>query len=682
MLNNIIQKINAEYITEAKNSPYLLEDMAAMEKYMAESYSGRIFVELLQNADDSGSSKILVEEYQGNIIFANNGRPFDASDIISISRSGASKKERGSMIGYRGVGFKSTAYLTSEIIIYSDNTYFTFSKSKCAQVLNKPSDKLPTVRIPFLVDDLELHLKNYISNLAAQNYTTIFVFTNAKLEQFKEEIRGLDNGYFIFLHNVQNCKIRMNEINFCFERNLETFSGYNTVIFNGHKKEQWLIIRKNKVALAMRFLDNKIIPCDSDEAIYHCFLPTLDKAPFLLKLNADFSTDPSRKHITQDELTDAAIDNIALLLFEKLKVALRDKNAMFTEFLDIISMMNSFSIMNQKLINRLNALIQKSLCFELANDSTQLIGKCKLIPNTFENSEKHILRKSEYIGMQSIKSDYYNSFPMIDKFIEKHSKEFFSTEDISRTLTEKSFVEQLNPQTYAKILSCVASATKAASITNKNSLSMQGILIPSKSGIVGLEQIGAKAKPTDAVKRAISEIMNPYDINILSSKLGITSDSLSTQPSTQVETYYVNSEIKKVSILSIPTNKPVISKWRSAEQQCIELEKFFGNDAVDVSRQNVGYDLESTTPNGEKRYIEVKLLNSTSASFTITNNEYTAAHQYGENYIICLLIQSDSESKVVYIKDPLKKLHFEKRVRQWEWYCEQYSGEEFKVELK
>ena len=191
MLSKLIQDLNSEYIAEARNSPNLLEDMAAMEKYMAESYSGRIFVELLQNADDCESSKILLEEYEGNIIFANNGRPFDANDIISISRSGASRKERGSKIGYRGVGFKSTAYLTSEIIIYSSNTYFTFSKSKCAKVLNKPSDKLPTIRIPFLVDDIELHLKNHINDLVAQGYTTIFIFLNAKLEQFKEEIKNI-----------------------------------------------------------------------------------------------------------------------------------------------------------------------------------------------------------------------------------------------------------------------------------------------------------------------------------------------------------------------------------------------------------------------------------------------------------------------------------------------------------
>lgn len=37
-----------------------MEDMAAMEKYMAESYGERIFIELLQNADDANSTKIKV----------------------------------------------------------------------------------------------------------------------------------------------------------------------------------------------------------------------------------------------------------------------------------------------------------------------------------------------------------------------------------------------------------------------------------------------------------------------------------------------------------------------------------------------------------------------------------------------------------------------------------------------
>ena len=122
--------------------------------------------------------------------------------------------------------------------------------------------------------------------------------------------------------------------------------------------------------------------------------------------------------------------------------------------------------------------------------------------------------------------------------------------------------------------------------------------------------------------------------------------------------------------------KPHIAKWRSAEQQCIDIEKYFGNTATDVSKQNVGYDIESTTPDGCKRYIEVKSITE-DGSFSITNNEYTAAHQYGEQYYLCLLIQSAQNTQAIYIQNPLETLKFEKRIRQWEWYCDSYSGESF-----
>lgn len=114
MLQKTVEKISKDFISEAVASPNLLADMAAMEKYMAESYSGRVFVELLQNADDCKSTKIYVKEVAGNILFANNGRPFDENDVIAINRSGSSSKKRGETIGYRGVGFNSTTYLTDE----------------------------------------------------------------------------------------------------------------------------------------------------------------------------------------------------------------------------------------------------------------------------------------------------------------------------------------------------------------------------------------------------------------------------------------------------------------------------------------------------------------------------------------------------------------------------------------
>ena len=90
--------------------------------------------------------------------------------------------------------------------------------------------------------------------------------------------------------------------------------------------------------------------------------------------------------------------------------------------------------------------------------------------------------------------------------------------------------------------------------------------------------------------------------------------------------------------------------------------------------------VESTTPTGERRYIEVKSVSKSDRSFSLTNNEYTAAHQYGDAYYICLLHHGDEKSKAIYIQNPLAKLHLEKRIRQWEWYCEEYQGEEIEIE--
>ena len=132
MLYNVVKSISEKFIKEASSSPQLLSDMAAMEKYMSESYNGRIFVELLQNADDCNSKRILVKQIGNDLLFANDGHPFTEKDVIAISRSGASSKERGESIGYRGIGFKSTTYLTDEIIIHSDDTNFSFSKSLMA----------------------------------------------------------------------------------------------------------------------------------------------------------------------------------------------------------------------------------------------------------------------------------------------------------------------------------------------------------------------------------------------------------------------------------------------------------------------------------------------------------------------------------------------------------------------
>ena len=83
-MKNIIEQISDNFIAEALASPRMLEDLAAMEKYMSESYDGRTFVELLQNADDAESCRVKVFLVGDTLVVANDGRPFNESDIMAI----------------------------------------------------------------------------------------------------------------------------------------------------------------------------------------------------------------------------------------------------------------------------------------------------------------------------------------------------------------------------------------------------------------------------------------------------------------------------------------------------------------------------------------------------------------------------------------------------------------------
>ena len=278
-MRDVISTISNTFIEEAKASPRMLEDLAAMEKYMSESYDGRTFVELIQNADDADSSRIRVECVGSTLIVANDGRSFDEDDIMAICRSGSSNKQRGKNIGYRGVGFKSATTISTEIIIYSAGVYFTFSKAQCAETLGMPESKVPTVRIPFLFDEgkLEHRVVLKIEELESEGFTTFFVFRNTRIEKFKEELSGFNSGWLLFLRKISNAEINLP---------LKAFSckvtrkriGEDILIKIVGSKEQWYITENEGVSLAFRYDDEKgIVACNAEDAVFHCYLPTMDK---------------------------------------------------------------------------------------------------------------------------------------------------------------------------------------------------------------------------------------------------------------------------------------------------------------------------------------------------------------------------------------------------------------------
>lgn len=666
----MISKISNAFIDEALSSPNLLADMAAMEKYMAESYSGRVFIELLQNADDCKSSKIVIKEINGNIFFANNGRPFDENDVIAICRSGASNKKRGDTIGYRGVGFKSTTYLTDEILIYSDKTYFTFSKKHCSEKLSTPIDKIPMIRIPLLVDSVEYSIQKEIASLEQQGYTTIFVFKNAKVAEFLEELQQIESSMFIFLKNILECSIKIKPLSKSFLLQRTPYNDGTLVRFIDNQDGAWYILSHQHTQIAFKYdLENKkIICCEDNEQLYHSYLPTFDKMLFPAKVNADFSTDPSRKHITTDEKSELAIANIAEnIAFIVNNIFSGKYKSDFSDIFSILSNYIGFSKCNSLLKQQIKTYILDYVSMVLDSKETISIKEYKLLPEWLEESEKLFLRsESIHIRKQSLPKEIYITFKDVDKFMQMYSAQCFTIEDMIEVMTEKSLIENMPKEMQGKILGRIIRTTKFAKLTPQQQKKLDEIRLFTNSGIKSIKELDGAVVIDQAVCEGLTSVASKADINWFSEKRAIDAQSILGE--SQHETPRIHGIKKEI--------KPHIPKWRSAEQQCLEIEKYFGNIAIDVSKKNVGYDVESTTPNGKKRYIEVKSV-SQDGSFSITNNEYTAAHQYGDEYYLCLLVQNEQSVQVIYVRNPIKNITFEKRIKQWEWFCDTYSGESY-----
>lgn len=659
-----VLRISNQFLREAVQSPMLLSDMAAMEKYMAESYSGRTFAELLQNADDSGSTKICVLYIDGTLYVANNGRPFNTSDLISICRSGASKKQRGTTIGYRGVGFKSATSISNNILIRSSNTVFSFSKKFCAEKLHLPTESVPTVRIPFLVEDMETDQTDIIKWIESKGYTTIFVFPAAKIDSITAELDSLVESYFIFLNHISSCDIHVNNISKHFSVKREKEDGYSLVSLKSEKSQSaWQIKQNNGISIAFKWDGTRIVPCLSEESVYHCFLPTQDKTLFPIRINADFSTDPSRKHLTLDEQSSAMLKEAGLLLSKLTsEVFYTTPTASNARLLRILTKQISYSRPNQVFKGYyINVVGQISI--PLSTGERIPIKEYKLLPNWLEQSEKELLRKrNPYVKHNSLSDTIYSTYEGVDDYIALYSSQNYISEDLSEILTSDADLLNYAEETYSKILAHYIQEEKRNEEIHHMPSSISHETI---SQCVIRE--GRKLALDPRIIEHFAGELSTGEVEWFSKKIGI---QLSCKKSTISTNPYISTQVK--------SKAPIVARWRSSEQQVMQVEEFLGNHARDVSKRNLGYDIESTTPDGRHRYIEVKSMQGDMSSFSITNNEYTSAHQLGDEYYICLIF----EDRAIYIQNPLQHLSFEKRIRQWEWFCEEYTGEEIKISHK
>jgi hypothetical protein len=682
-MNKELSILRESLIAEAKSSPLLLSDLAGLESYVSESYNSRSFIELLQNADDAKATKFYVKRFGNYLLVANNGRPFNIKDLESLCRSASSNKVRGTSIGYRGIGFKSVVSFAKEVHLISGEFEITFSKELSKKLIPQ-AHKVPLIRIPHEIENsVKNELKDEIKAIQDEDFKTIFIFSGVLASQIDEEYTSFASTTMLFLNSIQIIKILLSKnitatISVVEENEIGRYLRVSTT----DAVSNWYVCSDSNCSIAFSVNNGEIKKLPKNEAVIHAFLPTEDNCGLGVIVNGDFSTDPSRRHIILDETTEKVIKNLSQLYASLLKYALSNNNKHIID-----TLMPYFDL---KLIQLMKQSFEKEFAKRLKETLGKEFSNLKLAP-AWLNAEdfSKIMAASNFPYITPVCSDI-NGLNDFLKYLGN------KPEDID-SLLQLANKAELSVSGYAQL---VAAGIRGVLMNHNLPTLCTSSLVLSNRELLSLKTINDNEEKIDEsfVQLLLDNGVSEKDISQFLKKMEL-SKLLEKQFSNEHEDDFIfreedddNDETTVPSNISqwykdasssnkLIVNQGGIQKWRSAEENTLSALNANGFRLKDVSKQNLGFDLEGSDPNGKNIYIEVKSIDYVGQKFRMTNNEFAAAQYKSDCYYLALVFQNNDSFEISLIKDPINRLNLTRQVVQWVWECSEYDYKPMKFKL-
>src|SRR5690554_578796 len=119
--------------------------------------------------------------------------------------------------------------------------------------------------------------------------------------------------------------------------------------------------------------------------------------------------------------------------------------------------------------------------------------------------------------------------------------------------------------------------------------------------------------------------------------------------------------------------KPIVkSRFKKLQETGLEAELFFMNNfnSIDIFKNGIiedarlygdGYDFQINV-NENSFLAEIKGIRANKGRFRLTENEYSKAKEYKNDYIVTLVLNLDNLPTFLTIDNPLKNLKFEERI--------------------
>jgi hypothetical protein len=657
----LLLEVRTRLLAEAQQSPDLLSDLAGLEEYVAESYHARSFAELIQNADDARASRFRVERAGEHILVANDGRVFTRADFESLCRSAHSSKMRGTSIGYRGIGFKSVVRVARRIHVFSGALEATFSRERTARDIPQ-AKRVPLVRIPHPVCTEERQpFDRHLQRVLDEGYTTVFVFGDLITTEIESEFAAFDFTSLLFLRNVRQVDLQDGaEESARLQRHVVNEGTQQVTLVGSRATTSWTLMAEGDVTLAFARDHSGVRRLDERQAVVHAFLPTEEPTGLGIKINGDIGTDPSRRQVILDERTAAATHRISQLIVHVIRLCLTDS-------VHVPSPTGILSALAPSVDPRFLAFKRPSFGSQLLDAMQRAAG------TSFENlrcrpswlNAVDFDQLAHRAGLWHLQRDLadIDGLVALVRFLGAAEA---SLDELSEALVSHS----------PSLSGCVDVVVYLAGNYLTGQIDLRDISPDWRIWPVGESVYSLKEAAT------IGESLNSTFVDMLSER---TASALEVRRLMQDLTDLSVAQIllptddestldgtvgRSPELRQLPLS---LQKWRSAEQQVLALLNAEGYTVSDVSRQNLGYDLEGTTPQGQPIFIEVKSIDYAGQTLTLTSNEIAVARDKGEAYFLAIVQQGAESLEVALIGDPANQLETTRRCRQWAWECSSYD---------
>jgi hypothetical protein len=670
----LLSSVRDRLLAEAERSPGLLEDLAGLESYISESYHCRSLIELLQNADDAGSGSFSVYRDNGMVVVANDGREFTEADLESLCRSAHSAKDGGKTIGFRGIGFKSIVSFSSRVFVLSGELRACFAK-ELTQVALSANGKVPLVRIPHPIPAKDLPVVTAIFDRAEQKgFRTVFAFACSSEQPLLDEVEEFVTSAVLFLKNLKKVRIALGrDINIVINR--FTQEGKNDIILQYDDQFfKWHTVTSGSSMLAFKYEQEKLVPVAKEEARVYSFLPTEELTGFPFIVQGNFSTDPSRRRLIMDEKTHCAIAALAQLVLETLNDLIAKG---VDEYAQVISPFAD---------PRMNGLRRRDFSV------TFLEAIQKLGDTTFTTT---LLRPAWLNGKDFSKILASTETPFLAP---KHETaemvsllKFLGAKEAKiEDLPENESVQKISAIGKVEVSTNLVNRMNAGQPLPKNAIGMK--IWDTEEGTKSIAELTVKAVPLKA-----SFLENLQEKNVVRRDLHRVLEKAGGKRMAQV----VVPEAVKIEEPAPPPEPPkgfkrLVSsaagssevvrinskRWRNAELLVMDIILAQGCKVTDVSKQNVGYDLEVREEDGSRYGIEIKSIDYPGQPFSMTSNETNVAHELGDAFVLALVIAKADRAEIQFIENPLANLSFERKCRQWVMECDRYFFDPMVIPLK